>query len=116
MSNRAKHFVLILALAVLPLQGMAAAFSSIVCHDGLGDPVATVTHAGGGHGHGAEHHSPSDDGQESGVDHASCHPLTPVLPVVSLPATAADFPVWAPASHALPDLFIPDRPQRPPLA
>lgn len=116
MSNRAKRFVLMLALAVLPMQGMAGAFANLTCHEGVGDHAAKGVHANGGHEDGAQHHGHTGDANGPELDHSSCHPLTPVLLVVSLPATTTDFPVWAPASYALPDLFIPNRPQRPPLA
>ena len=116
MLNRAKCFVLVLALAVLPAQGMAGAFANLNCHSAVGEHSMHGTHANGGHAPGATSQGRTDDGGAHDTDHASCHPLTPVLPVVLMPASVAEFPVWTPSSYALPNLFIPDRPQRPPLA
>jgi len=116
MLDRAKRFVLILALAVLPLQGIAASLAKLACHAGAGEQTASVAQAHDGHQHGPQHDSQSDDGKGAEPEQFTCHHLTSALPVVTLPATLADFPVWAPSSYSLPDLFIPDRPQRPPLA
>ena len=116
MLNRAKRFVLVLAVAVLPVQGMAGAFASLTCHNAVSEHSVHGTHANDGHEHGMSSQSHTDDGSGHDTDHASCHPLTPVLLVVLLPVSSAEFPVWMPSSYALPDLFIPDRPQRPPLA
>lgn len=117
MSNRAKRVVLMLALAVLPVQGIVGALATLTCHEGVGNHAAKVLDVNSGHDHGTHHHDRTDvtdNGTE--LDHSSCHPLTPVLPFVTLPGTAAEFPVWSPSTYTLPDLFIPDRPQRPPLA
>lgn len=116
MLDRAKRFVLILALAVLPAQGIAASLTKLACHAGAGEQPAPIAHTHDGHQHGPQHDSHSDDSKGTEPEHLTCHHLTSALPVVTLAATVADFPVWAPSSHALPDLFIPDRPQRPPLA
>ena len=116
MLDRAKRFVLILALAVLPLQGIAASLAKLACHTGAGEQTAPVTHAHDGHQHGSRQANHSDESNGAEPEQFTCHHLTSALPVMALPTMVADFPVWAPSSYALPDLFIPDRPQRPPLA
>lgn len=117
MLNGAKRFVLLLALVMLPVQGIAAALSSIVCDAGSNEPTAHVAHAKDGHDHGAQREGlPDDSDANIQHEHFSCHHLVFMLPAVTPPTTVSDFPVWASLSHSLPDLFVPDRPQRPPLA
>jgi hypothetical protein len=117
MLNGAKRFVLLLALVMLPVQGLAAGLSGLVCDADSDEPTTHVAHANHGHDHGAQRDShPNDGGANIQHEHFSCHHLVSILPAVTLPATLPDFPVWASLSHGLPDLFVPDRPQRPPLA
>ncbi|MDH3286633.1 MAG: hypothetical protein OEP48_02740 [Betaproteobacteria bacterium] len=117
MLNGAKRFVLLLALVMLPVQSIAAALSGIVCDAGSDEPTAHVAHANDGHDHGAQRDShPDDDGANVQHEHSSCHYWVFILPAVTLPAGLLDSLVWASPSHGLPDLFVPDRPQRPPLA
>jgi len=115
MAPHIKKLVLVLALAVMPLQGVAAALSVLFCHD------ATQMHAlhdQGSHDHGVNHDSHQDEGGTTGshANHLCWHYTISTPPVVTLPAALPDFPVRALAPESLHDLFIPDRPQRPPLA
>ena len=116
MLNLAKRIVLLLALAMLPVQGVGASFAHLACHTGAGEHGPHGMHGHDGHDHGGQKNGHSDEGKAVDMEHSSCHPSTPVLPVVTLPSNPSDFPVWAPSSYGLPELFIPDRPQRPPLA
>ncbi len=116
MLNRVKRFVLLLALAVLPVQGVGGSFANLACHAGMGEHGAHGAQVHDGHDHGVQENGHSDEGKAVDMEHSSCHPLTPVLPVVMFPWNPSDYPVWAAYSHGLPDFFIPDRPQRPPLA
>jgi hypothetical protein len=115
MSLWLKQLVLAAALAVMPLQGIAAAMSVLLCH---GDAQAHVMHEGGGHDHGPNHDSHHDDGGGTGVGnyHLCCHYTVTAPPVFTLPAAPLDFPIRAFAPDPLHDLFFPDQPQRPPLA
>jgi hypothetical protein len=115
MLNRAKRFVVLLVLAVLPVQGISASFVKLACHTGSGEHTAGA-HVHDGHDHAPQGHSHSDDGKDGDPERFSCHHLTAVLPAATLPARVTEFPAWAPSSYGLPDLYIPDRPQRPPLA
>jgi hypothetical protein len=103
---------------MLPVQGFAAGLSGLVCDTDSDEPTAHVTHANHGHDHGAQRdsHPNDDDGANVQHEHFSCHHLVSILPALTLPASLPDFSVWASLSHGLPDLFVPDRPQRPPLA
>lgn len=117
MFNDAKQFIVLLALVMLPTQGVAMALSGIVCSSGGETPVAHVAHAGDDHDHGARSGgSHEDDGAGIHYEHFSCNHLVFVLPTTTLPETTPDFAVWALAAHSLTDLFVPERPQRPPLA
>lgn len=114
-----KKLVLALALTVMPLQGIAATLSVLLCH---GEAQAHSTHASGSQDHGAHQDShnnknPNDDGKTgSSVFHLCCHYIVSAPAAMTLPASLPDFPVLAFAPDPLHDLFVPDRPQRPPLA
>lgn len=112
-----KRFVLLLALVVLPAQSATAAFYGAICHGSADGQSAHLAHAGDGHDHGAQRDShSSDDGTAEQSEHFSCHPLVSVLPALTLLVDAPNFSVWAIPAHGLSDLFVPERPQRPPLA
>jgi len=113
-----KRLVLAAALAVMPLQGMAATLSFLLCH---GEAQAHASHAGGNHDHASQpdshHEHPADDGAAGGTLYHPCCHFTATAPASVLPAvTPMDFPVLAFSPDTLHDLFVPDRPQRPPLA
>lgn len=108
-----KRLVLVAALAVMPLQGMAAMIAQ-TCH---GDAQAGLVHDGG-HDHGAQHDGQPDDGgaPASSGSHACCHSSIAAMPHLVLGAPLPDSPIRALAPDQLHDLFVPDQPQRPPLA
>jgi hypothetical protein len=111
-----RKFVLALALAVMPLQGIAATLSVLACH---GDAAGHDTHAYGGHDHGASHQGQQhNDGGASGdlTYHLCCHHTVSGVGSATLIPAMADFSMLTPAPQPLHDLFLPDRPQRPPLA
>jgi len=114
-----KKLVLAAAFTVMPLQGVAATLSALLCH---GEAQTHSAHAGDIHDHSAHqngHHEqhPSDDGTAgSSVYHLCCHYTVSAPADLTLPVSLPDFPVRAFTPDALHDLFIPDRPQRPPLA
>ena len=112
-----KKLVLAAALAVMPLQGIAGALSAPLCH---GEAQVHSAHASDGHAaHEGSHHDKhsGDDGAAGGsVVHLCCHYVLSAPSAVTLPVSLPDFPVRAYAPDSLHDLFVPDRPQRPPLA
>ena len=116
MSSRLKKLVLLLAIAVMPLQGIAGALSVLICH---GEAQSHATHAQDDHDHGASpqggHHDDAGTGGDLGY-HLCCHHTASGVPVVFLPAATSALPAPATALLLLHDLFLPDRPQRPPLA
>ena len=111
MSPWLKKLVLAAALLVMPLQGIAATLSVLLCH---GDTQIQATHVNGEIQHGTH----QDEGGTVGhhAYHPCCHFSASVPPVEALPAATFDFPVRTFAPDSLHDLFVPDRPQRPPLA
>jgi hypothetical protein len=115
MTTWSGKFVLLLALAVMPLQGVAATLSVLFCH---GEAQMHAMHDQGGHDHGAAHDNYQDEGGTTGNSayHPCCSISAAVPSILTLPATLPDFPVRAYAPDPLHDLFVPDRPQRPPLA
>jgi hypothetical protein len=114
-----KKLVLAAALAVMPLQGIAGGLSALLCH---GDAQAHAAHAGDSHDHSAPHdshhdkHSGDNGGAGGSAYHLCCHYTVSAPSAVTLPVALPDFPVRAYAPDPLHDLFVPDRPQRPPLA
>ena len=113
-----KKIVLLLAIAVLPLQGIAATLSVLLCH---GEGHAHAMHAQDGHDHGAHDQARQDTHHDSAgangdlTYHLCCHHTLSGVPVVTLPPAMPDFPLLAMAPKPLHDLYFPDRPQRPPL-
>jgi len=114
MTNWCGKLVLALALAVMPLQGVAAIMSVLFCHD----QQMHALNDQGSHDHGVNHDSHQDKGGTTSghTDHPCCHYTVSPPAVVTLQAVLLDFPVRAFAPDPLHDLFVPDRPQRPPLA
>lgn len=114
MNDWCRKLVLALALAVMPLQGVAATLTYVLCR---GNAQAHAFHASAGHDQGVQHDSQQDQGGTPGnVFHPCCHYTVFAPAVVMLPAAQPDFPVRAFALDPLYDLFVPDQPQRPPLA
>jgi hypothetical protein len=110
-----KRLVLAAALAVIPLQGVAAAMAVLVCH---GDAQAHAAHQDDGHDHPAQHDGHHDGGGTSADNsyHPCCHLTVSAPSAVLVPAALPDFLVRAFAPDPLHDLFVPNQPQRPPLA
>jgi hypothetical protein len=124
MSNWSKRLVLVLAFAVMPLQGIAATLAVLLCH---GEAQMHATHAtGGGHEHGAGHAAHEHDQAAAGGHddsstgnasyHLCCNLAASAPPAAVTPGALLDFQVQIFGPAPLHDLFIPDRPQRPPLA
>ena len=110
-----RTLVLAAAFAVMPLQGVAAAMSVLLCH---GDMQAHVIHEGSSHDHAPNPDGHHDDSGGPGVGnyHLCCHYTVTAPPVFTPPAALPDFPIRAFVPDSLHDLFVPDQPQRPPLA
>ena len=108
-----RKLVLVLALAVMPLQGMAATLSVLLCH---GDAQAHAVHAQDEHS--MHHDGDPDEGGATGHSayHLCCNITASAPPVMMLAAVPPDFPVRAFVPDPLHDLFVPEQPQRPPLA
>jgi len=116
--------VLVLAFAVMPLQGIAATLVVLLCH---GDAQTHAMHVtGGSHEHGAgnaahEHkHQAAASSQDEGSTgnasyHLCCNLTASAPPAAAAPDAPLDFQVQTFVLAPLHDLFIPDRPQRPPL-
>lgn len=115
MNGWSGKFVVLLAFAVMPLQGVAATLSVLFCH---GEAQMHAMHDQGSHDHGAPHDSHQDEGGTTGnpAYHPCCHYTVSVPSAVTLSVALLDFPVRAFAPDPLHDLFVPDQPQRPPLA
>lgn len=112
--ERMKALLLAAALLLMPLQGTAAAVAGLLCDPG------TQTHmpqANGGGDRGA--HQNGDQGQGNTGGSSAWHPFHSTVfgtAVVTAPAPAPDFPPRAFAPDTAYDRFVPEQPQRPPLA
>ena len=114
MSLWLKRLVLTAAIAVMPLQGVAAAMSVLLCH---GNAQAHAMHESVGHDHGPNQDIRHDNGEIGAGDyHLCCHFTVTALPLFTLPMTLPEFTVRAFVPDSLHNLFFPDQPQRPPLA
>jgi hypothetical protein len=114
MSLWLKTLVLAAALLVMPPQGITATLSVLLCD---GEAQMHAMHANGGHDRGTHQDSNQDEGSTNGNStYHPCHNTVSAPMFVTLLAAALDFPVQAMAPDSLHDLFVPDRPQRPPLA
>jgi hypothetical protein len=112
-----KQFVLALAIVVMPIQGIAAGLASVICH-GESDLQATATHDHESHSHSGHENGNHDDGAATGdtPSHLCCHHTVSGIPTMIVSGITPEFQVLATAPALLHDLFLPDRPQRPPLA
>ncbi|HSN40560.1 MAG TPA: hypothetical protein VLT92_10215 [Burkholderiales bacterium] len=106
--------ILFLALLlVMPLQGITASLSHLLCA-----PSSGMTHMDAGHHHddGGNTLHPQD-GKSGATDHAghlSCHQSPSGMPSIVVHALAGDLAIYNPSSFTSPDLFFPEQPQRPP--
>ena len=113
-----RKLVFVLVFAVVPLQGVAASLSVLSC---LSDTQAQATHTRGDPEHSMHHDAHPDEGGATGQSayhyHLCCNITASAPPLMTPSAGLPDFPVHALAPpHSLRDLFIPEQPQRPPLA
>jgi hypothetical protein len=113
-----KKLVLALALAVMPLQGVAATLSVLSCYD---HAQAHAMHAQDTHDdpeHSMHHDGHPDESGATGhsAHHLCCNVTASAPPFMNPAAVPSDFRVRAFVPDSLPDLFVPEQPQRPPLA
>jgi hypothetical protein len=118
MSSFIRKLVLAAALLVMPLQGVAATLAVLLCH---GDAQAHTSHSAhhgesdhSSHSHGDSSH---EDGNAPSLSFHLCCNLTASAPAsVTVAAYLPQFPIQSFALDSLHDSFVPELPQRPPLA
>jgi hypothetical protein len=114
-----RRFVLAAALVVTPLHGIAATLTVLLCH---GDAQVHASHAASGHAEGehAGSHShgstDSDEGGSNSIFHLCCNLTASAPPAAIIASYLPDFPVRVFQPDQLHDSFVPELPQRPPLA
>jgi hypothetical protein len=115
MSRSLKKLVLAVALLVVPLQGVAATLSPLFCHD---EGQEHAMHSIGGLDRGVHQGSLQGEGGTGGssAHHPCCNHTVSGLPAATMSAVLPDFPVGKFSPDPIHDLFVPERPQRPPLA
>ena len=114
MASFINKFLLLFALVVMPLQGLASAVSALQCPAKSGERSA-VFEVQGSPASVQDYGQPVDDiGTNTHTGHFCCHQVS-VLPLVMQSGAVPGFPVWAAAPALLYDPFFPEQPKRPPL-
>jgi hypothetical protein len=110
-----RRLALAVAMLTMPLQGATATLSIVLCQ---GDAKAHVMHSPDGAAHDAHLGDQSNEGGMGGnpAHHPCCGHVLSAPPALTCSGNLTDSPIRAFAPDALQDLFVPDRPQRPPLA
>jgi len=104
----------LLLLLVLPLQGLAASLSHLLCA-----PPAAGETAQGDHPHDRGHASHDQDGTDSdtgNAGHLACHQLLSGLPSVAVTGPPGFTTAFAPVDARSPALHFLEQPQPVPLA
>lgn len=116
MHNRFKHIVFAVLLLILPLQGLAAALTPILCHSDEQQQTAVSVQTHGSDSSSHEEPTSNHDGKAgTGYSgHLCCH-----HPVGAMPATFAAFADSGPSTYVSlpqvwPSLFSPEQQLRPP--
>ena len=115
LSPRLRKFVLAAALLVMPFQGVAATLTSLLCHS---EPQLHALHSAGAPD-GAQYQAGApDEGGAGGnpANHMCCHGNASAPPEVTQQAAPPEFPVRPLAPALVHGFFVPEQPQRPPLA
>lgn len=114
MGFRLKKIVLLLLLATMPLQGIAAAIAAVNC-DGKNPQRAAHDFSINAAEERVE--APTHDDVASGVKLGGtcCHQLGANAPLILISASAPELPGWLLPAYDRLNRFIPEQPQRPPL-
>lgn len=114
-----RRLVVAAALVVMPLHGLAATLSVLLCH---GDAQVHASHVASGHAdddHGGTHSHGTGDNDGSGTSslsfHLCCNLTASAPPAAIVASYLPDFPVQVFYPGQLHDSFVPELPQRPPL-
>jgi hypothetical protein len=111
--TRSKGLVLAVVLAVMPLQGVAATLSVVLCR---GETQLHAVHASAGPEQDASQDGERDvGGTPGGFFNLCCHGTVSASSAVVPAVAAPEAPIRALAQHIPHDLYIPEQPQRPPL-
>ena len=115
-----RKIVLAAAILLMPLQGIAATLTVLLCH---GDAQAHASHSSphgegdhsshSGHSHGNT--TPEDGNGPSDSFHLCCNLTLSAPATVTVASYLPDFPVQNFTPDSLHDSFVPELPQRPPL-
>jgi len=123
MRDWCRKLVLLLVLAVTPLQGIASYAASLQCHSDSDVLAPHMVHAADGHNHdhasdrdGQANHDDNGNAGARAMGHSCFHHYAPALPVVTLPAVMPEYTAQEFVTRTQHEFFVPDRPQRPPLA
>ena len=122
MSAWIRKVVVAAVIAMMPLQGIAAVLTVLLCH---GDSQAHAVHQGEGHDHpdsavDHQHDHGATAGHEGSAGepsfHLCCNLVASVPPARSVDTHLPEFLARPIVPAPLHDLFVPELPQRPPLA
>lgn len=110
-----KILLIMALLLVMPLQGVAAALSHVLCSSAAEQTLSGHYHDAGDNSIAPHDHNDDNSGNNH-ASHLSCHHASPAMSSVTATIFASDPPVFEPAIFFFPSLFFPEQPQRPPLA
>lgn len=110
MNGWSRKIVLLLALLALPLNGIAATLAAPPCH-AEHQANAVAHHDGSGT---LQQHDSNASNAFSG--HFYCQNIVSGMPVAAPSTVIPDYPSFQGSIFVLSSLFVPEQPQRPPLA
>lgn len=110
-----KKFVVLFAMLVIPLQGLAAAVSALQCQPKEAERAAIVQTQETPPAVQSESQPVDDIGTNTHATHFCCYPVSGLLSVTPHVALS-DFPAWASSAATSHEPFFPEQPKRPPLA
>ncbi len=101
---------LLLALVVLPFNGITASFAALPCY--TEQPANIVAHYDGS----GTSQQPDSNANNAFSGHFCCQNIVSGMPVTAPDTVIPDYPSFEVSISPLSGLFIPEQPQRPPLA
>ncbi|MGZ8209722.1 MAG: hypothetical protein ACXW2I_06200 [Burkholderiales bacterium] len=117
MTTWMRKLFLLVALLVLPLQGMAMAATFVKCHEQAAAQASAHAHEHHQHGDGADHHPSGDEGTPASfASHLCGHHFALHVPASLNIVPSSAFAAWslpAPLSYTP---HFPEHPRRPPRA
>lgn len=117
MQSWKRKLAALLLMLILPLQGLAASLSPMLCHAAKNDSAATsVADHGEAHNHHGTDTAPAQEssGTSDYAGHLCCHLVFSTVPAMAVNAALPESSVYSSPDPDSPPLFVPERLRRPP--